>query len=194
MRLTDILLALTLVVTSSMAVVPPGKNVQTPQSSQSPECQPGSSSGCQPGSSSECQPGPSNECQSKTSSSNNVYGLNDQVQEKYEDLQKRLRDAEKIKKTRCDKHREYESDLLSYQAIGRPGLGSFFGRFMPSFIKNRFGKVPDGMASTELDLYLQCTEAERIYKRISELLEEFKETHGIESEANTTGFFQWFKN
>ncbi|KAJ8330349.1 hypothetical protein O5D80_001349 [Batrachochytrium dendrobatidis] len=185
MRLTDILLALTLVVTSSMAVVPPGKNVQTPQSNQNPRCQPGSSNGC--------QPGPSRGYLSATPNPENEHGLADVYDAHYKKLKKQLKDAEKDMKRKCTTHLELKSKSKSSQTSGRSGLSSFFGRFIPDSVKKWFGRTPTSVKNTEYDSQ-QCKRAERICKQIQRRIQKFEKMFGIESETKTTGVLQWFKN
>ncbi|EGF75899.1 hypothetical protein BATDEDRAFT_28982 [Batrachochytrium dendrobatidis JAM81] len=178
MRLTDILLALTLVVTSSMAVVPPSENVQKPQSNQNPRCQPGSSNGCQP----------------TISSPSNIHESSDQVQKRYEDLQKQVEDAKENMKRKCDEYHKSKNELISSQTDGGLGLGSFFGKFLPDSIKNKFGKTSTLTKNSLFYLDFQCIRAKRICKLNKKKLQKFKRTHGIGFMAKLYNFFQWFKN
>ncbi|KAK5665343.1 hypothetical protein QVD99_007699 [Batrachochytrium dendrobatidis] len=167
MRLTDILLALTLVITSSMAVVPPSKTIQTPQSSQSSRCQPGSS----------------NEC---------IFF--DQVKADYEKLKKQVKDAKKSKHLWCSSYDKLKNGIASHKAIGRPGLTSGVAKLVPNPIKSRFGKVPDGVADVEFELLDRCLKAKGIYDELLKKLQKFKETHGIGFMAKLHKFKKQFKN
>ncbi|EGF77164.1 hypothetical protein BATDEDRAFT_92018 [Batrachochytrium dendrobatidis JAM81] len=177
MRLTDILLALTLVITSSMAVVPPGKNAQTPQSSQSPEC----------------QPGPSNECQPKTNSPKRKYIILRQIRIKYKDLKKKVKDAKENMNIWCSDYRKLKNELKSHQTSGRSGLGSGLAKLVPKSVKQKHGKAPDEVTDVELELLDRCLEAKGIYKEFLQMLKEFKETHGTGFTAKAAGVFRRFK-
>ncbi|OAJ32804.1 hypothetical protein BDEG_28683 [Batrachochytrium dendrobatidis JEL423] len=177
MRLTDILLALTLVVTSSMAVVPPSKTIQTPQSNQNPRC----------------RPGPSNICQPTVSSPNNERELKEQTQKRYEDLQKRVERAKIIMGQSCGKHYNPNNKSASSQTGGGLGLGSFFARFVPDSARIMFGKPPINTEHSKRHLDPYCVQATKVYNRVLTELIDFKRTHNIGFMAKLYNFMKWFK-
>ncbi|KAJ8330337.1 hypothetical protein O5D80_001341 [Batrachochytrium dendrobatidis] len=160
-----------------MAVVPPSKTIQTPQSSQNPRC----------------RPGPSNICQPTVSSPNNERELKEQTQKRYEDLQKRVERAKIIMGQSCGKHYNPNNKSASSQTGGGLGLGSFFGKFVPDSIKSMFGKTPVSVKNSKSYSHRYCEQTAKMYnRRVAELVK-FEETHNIGFMTKLYNFFRRFK-
>ncbi|KAJ8330335.1 hypothetical protein O5D80_001335 [Batrachochytrium dendrobatidis] len=160
-----------------MAVVPPSKTIQTPQSSQSPAC----------------RPGPSNICQPTISSPNNESELKEQIQKRLAKLQ-RLVDQNTIIMNRwCGKHYNPKDKPVPYRIKEEQKAVSFFARFVPDSARIMFGKPPINTEHSKRHLDPYCVQATKVYNRVLTELIDFKRTHNIGFMAKLYNFMKWFK-
>ncbi|OAJ44855.1 hypothetical protein BDEG_28043 [Batrachochytrium dendrobatidis JEL423] len=161
-----------------MAVVPPSETIQTSQSSQSTECQPGSS----------------NECQPTASSPKKKYVVLRQTGIEYKDLKEQVKDAKEEMNIWCSDYHKLKNELKLYQTTGRSGLGSGLAKPEPESVKQKHGKTPNEVTDVELEFLDRCLEAKGIYKEFLQMLKEFKKAHGTKLTAKIAKGLRWFKS